>query len=449
MKNANIAAKSQAMFLFLFLFHFLAALTLSTHAQASTYYPFPDTGQTKCYDNELEITCPSPGQDFYGQDAQYQPRLPRSYTKLGQGGTILTDDALHVDDGGQWIMTRDNVTGLIWEVKTNASKNDTYNWQNAKGVFIAGLNSSSFGGFSDWRLPDIKELSSLANAIGPPLFNAAWFPKNLSSGYWSSTGYPFPNDHRALRVDFNSSVVRCLYKLGSGHVRAVRAGPPPQQNLVDHGDGTVTDMATGLMWQNCSYGQTWNDGQCTGDAVTRTWQQALEAAENLNWAGYSDWRLPNRNELHSLVDYTQINMTIDPVFASVSSSYWSSTTNAYHPLDTHRAWLVNFRNGQVDLYSSKSASFYVRAVRAGKSKTGSLMEKAELIFAEAERLYPEWFFSGTGIRTSDRYEHLMIYQEYPERNIFLLTYDGVVYYHFQGRYHYWFTVEEWLKYLGY
>ncbi|WP_232300452.1 hypothetical protein [Desulfonatronovibrio magnus] len=77
------------------------------------------------------------------------------------------------------------------------------------------------------------------------------------------------------------------------------------------------------------------------------------------------------------------------------------------------------------------------------------MEKAGLIFAEAERLYPEWFFSGTGIRTSDRYEHLMIYQHYPERNIFLLTYDGVVYYHFLNRYHYWFTVEEWLKYLGY
>ncbi|TVR02313.1 MAG: DUF1566 domain-containing protein, partial [Desulfovibrionales bacterium] len=73
--------------------------------------------------------------------------------------------------------------------------------------------------------------------------------------------------------------------------------------LVDHGNGTVTDTTTGLMWQKCSYGQTWsNNGQCTGSATTRTWQQAMDAAETLSWAGHEDWRLPDINELKSLIN---------------------------------------------------------------------------------------------------------------------------------------------------
>lgn len=78
---------------------------------------------------------------------------PPSYTKLGHGGTVLADDALHVDDGGPWIMTRDNVTDLIWEIKTNASRYDRYSWSNALKILISQLNAQNFGGFSDWRLP--------------------------------------------------------------------------------------------------------------------------------------------------------------------------------------------------------------------------------------------------------------------------------------------------------
>ena len=83
----------------------VVCLFMTALVQAQTYYPFPDTGQTKCYNNETGITCPQPGEPFHGQDAQYQPRLPRSYTKLGHGGTILADDALHVDDGAHWSRT--------------------------------------------------------------------------------------------------------------------------------------------------------------------------------------------------------------------------------------------------------------------------------------------------------------------------------------------------------
>jgi hypothetical protein len=342
----------------------LAGLFLSVSVHA--FQSFPDTGQTKCYNNSAEIPCPSPGQPFYGQDAQYQPRLPRSYTKLGNGGTLLPDSAAHVDNGGQWIMTRDNVTGLIWELKTNANRNHTYNRSNAQDQFIAGLNSAVFGGFSNWRLPDIKELSSLINAAGPPWIDFSWFPKNVSSSYWSSTTAAGSTGY-AWRVGFHYGGVSDEYNSNT-YVRAVRAAPPPQPSFVDHGDGTVTDTATGLMWQKCSYGQTWSNGQCTGSATTLTWQQALEAAETLTWPqnGYTDWRLPNRNELHSLVDFSRYDPAIDPVFASVSSVYWSSTANAYV---TDFAWRVGFNVGGVGDFLM-SDSVYVRAVRAGQSVIG-------------------------------------------------------------------------------
>jgi len=127
-----------------------AIFTLSSMAFAG--WPIPDSGQTKCYNETAEIPCPAPGEDFYGQDAQYVTN-PRSYTKLDAGGNDLPDFA------ASWTMVRDNVTGLIWEVKTDDGsvhdRDNTYNWDDAQSVFIAELNSANFEGHSDWRVPSI------------------------------------------------------------------------------------------------------------------------------------------------------------------------------------------------------------------------------------------------------------------------------------------------------
>ncbi|WP_045215356.1 DUF1566 domain-containing protein [Desulfonatronovibrio magnus] len=350
----------------------IVLLSLSTFAQG--FHPFPDTGQTRCYDDENEITCPQPGQPFYGQDAQYQPRIPRSYTKLGHGGAILDDAAAHVDNGGPWIMTRDDVTGLIWEVKTDDNKSDRYNWNDAQDSFISNLNQEEYGGFSDWRLPDVKELSSLINSgTHAPAIEKFYFPNTaLSTSYWSSTDYTFSrNQVWLVQVDGNA---HCNYITHSYMVRAVRAGPPQQQNLTDNQDGTVTDSATGLMWQKCTYGQTWDDGQgtCTGSAASLDWQQSLEAAENLELAGHDDWRLPNRNELQSLADYSRHAPAIDPMLwdSTELANYWSSTTRADF---TDSSMIVDFNFARIDT-RSKSDNNHVRAVRddATTGQYGSL-----------------------------------------------------------------------------
>ena len=122
--------------------------------------------------------------------------------------------------------------------------------------------------------------------------------------------------------------------------------------FIDNGNGTITDTGTGLVWQKATAPGTY------------TWEQALTYCENLTLGGHSDWRLPNRNELQSIVDYNRYNPAIDTTFfpGTVASSYWSSTTFAG---STGDAWYVFFNFGYVGSYY-KAGNCYVRAVRGGQ-----------------------------------------------------------------------------------
>ncbi len=172
---------------------------------------WPDTGQTTSYTNT------------FGEDADYTIN-PQSYTKLGQGGVALSDAAAPADG---WLMVRDNVTGLIWEIKTDDNsihdRDNTYTWDNT-ATFITAVNNENFGGFSDWRPPTIKELSTLVNSNGyDPAINTVFFPRTKSSYYWSSTTYAYSSGY-AWGVYFYRGDVTYNDKSISYYVRAVRAG---------------------------------------------------------------------------------------------------------------------------------------------------------------------------------------------------------------------------------
>jgi hypothetical protein len=132
----------------------------------------------------------------------------------------------------------------------------------------------------------------------------------------------------------------------------VRAGQEEAFDFRENEDVTMTDNMTGLMWQ-----QEDND-------ASYTWEQALTYCEDtLTLAGYSDWRLPSRRELVSIVDHGTIGPCIDSTsFPNTLSFYWSSTSSAYF---TSYAWYVHFYHGYVDSYP-KSYNHYVRCVRAGQ-----------------------------------------------------------------------------------
>ena len=120
---------------------------------------------------------------------------------------------------------------------------------------------------------------------------------------------------------------------------------------VANGDGTVTDVATGLMWQQ------------QDDNILRNHANAITFCQNLSLAGQADWRLPNIKELTSLVDYRQFNPAIDVAAfpnTSSSSSYWSASSRAS---SSSSAWVVDFVFGGVVSGSKTTVSFFVRCVR--------------------------------------------------------------------------------------
>ena len=101
----------------------------------------------------------------------------------------------------------------------------------------------------------------------------------------------------------------------------------PDARYEVHGDGTVTDTVTSLMWMQCSLGQSWSESGCDGTATIYTWKNALEDAESSTFAEYDDWRLPNNKELGSLVAYDRDNPAINTnAFPDTPSEwYWSSS----------------------------------------------------------------------------------------------------------------------------
>ena len=159
---------------------------------------------------------------------------------------------------------------------------------------------------------------------------------------------------------------------------------------LNRSQGVVTDSKTGLMWMTCSIGQDWTGGSCSGEVEEYLWSEAVSLAKDKNYAGYSDWRLPTRDELHSIVsctndrlDYklgangkTQIKNGVPQngkclgkfkrpvidqrVFPNTASSlYWSYSFNAR---TNYSAWGVFFSSGHHYNYNTSNVGL-VRLVR--------------------------------------------------------------------------------------
>ena len=137
----------------------------------------------------------------------------------------------------------------------------------------------------------------------------------------------------------------------------------PADRFLMHGNGTVTDTATGLMWAQCAEGLS--GSACTvGMATTLTWEAALIRARDSGLAGYTDWRLPNIKELSSIVEERCSNPHINlAVFPNTPASFfWSASPEAN---SSYEAWSVRFYNG----YASNGyryAGYHVRLVRSGQ-----------------------------------------------------------------------------------
>jgi murein DD-endopeptidase MepM/ murein hydrolase activator NlpD len=291
----------------------------------------PDTGQSRCYDNSQEIPCPAPGAPFHGQDGQYD------FSPLSYEVQTINGEEVVVD----------RVTGLTWKRADDGIKRT---WREAAKY----CEDLMWAGYSDWRLPTKKELESIVSygARGPALDTTYFPPSRLASDdYWTATTLAGPGKG-VWEVCFLNGQLNVGAQGDDAYVRPVRGRPLEFGHFRDNGDGTITDMTTGLMWQ-----QT--------ESKAMTWERALAYCESLDLGGYRDWRLPNIRELLSLVDDSRRGPTISAIYfpGCRPSVYWSSTTQVGHP---RFAWYVDFRDGGVPSGTYKERSHYMRAVRGGE-----------------------------------------------------------------------------------
>ena len=111
------------------------------------------------------------------------------FVKLDMEAREMPRDSLN------WVMVKDNKTGLIWEVKTLDDSihnmDNLYSWKKSKSIFIKQLNQANFGGFSDWRLPEEDELGSILDRNKEaPYIDEAFFPNTAPEIYmgWALCG---------------------------------------------------------------------------------------------------------------------------------------------------------------------------------------------------------------------------------------------------------------------
>lgn len=182
-----------------------------------------------------------------------------------------------------------------------------------------------------------------------------------------------PQIHRAVATALTSSLLVCL-GLGVApsfsQQRCDTSSYPlstPTERFEDHGDGTVTDKQSKLMWMRCSAGQSWSSGTCTGNADRRTWQSALEVARLVNERGeffYNDWRVPQLRELASIAERQcenpRINLALFP--DTPAAFYWTVTSRPGNGAEAAAAYVLSFGGDGVK-YESKDESYDVRLVR--------------------------------------------------------------------------------------
>lgn len=349
----------------------------------------PATNQKLCYDYSSYSSSPVPCASTSGQDGNLQKGVvwPEfRFSDLGDGGSV-----------------RDTLTNLVWTASSNTPGPVACNpgvdrtWQEAF-AYIACLNTNAYLGASNWRMPNRNELSSLSYIEGE--FPPANHPFDVNNNYFlfhSSTPVAADNTTEGWSEEMNAWTVRmdgwismqgksaaypvwpvrdfqivlpatgqtAVYATGDdGSTRRGLTATPPRFN--DLGNDTVYDTLTGLTWAKFV--------NADGPEVCVPYEPkdragAFAFINCLNsevFLGYIDWRLPNRNELMSLVDSGQANSALPAghpfqEMPAGGASFWTSSRGEF----SDYGWYVDFSNGTTGPETFPGRTHHVWAVHEG------------------------------------------------------------------------------------
>ena len=357
------------------------------------------TGMAICTDGEgNQILCPKENEELYGQDAQYAARkgcVPHSYTEI-ENPEAEEPELRATVQASPFI--KDNVTGLTW-------------WLTGRGGSYEEMKDEcavSYGGIEDWRLPTPQEAATLSdlgmlygNKIDPVYFSELYsgeaeeavLDRAVSESYGydliltSVENYFYLMSYgviaelvMAARSSSASGYLMCVSGEKYGEVSA-----ETYSTVTENGDEMISDSGTNLFWQK-------------NPVKKATWKEALDYCENLEYAGHYDWRLPNKNELLSLVDYSKIAASAETEeeeeaeeeseeedeVEAVSSFpgmtpdvFWTSTPA---PVDYY-VWVLNMQGGAVFPYGEASE------VGSGSQQPRSVRSIKRDETAEEEEVY--------------------------------------------------------------
>lgn len=302
-------------------------------------------------------------------------------------------------------LARDRLTGVVWTRNANLAE-FPLTWQEAL-AFVVDMNRARAFGFTDWRLPNRRELRSLlSHQTSRPALPAGHPFTNVFPGwYWSSTSAAISPAHawyvhmdggrmfyggkdqsfllwpvrgrgngvlpvtgQQLCYDSGGIPIPCI---GSGQDGEKRLGRPWPAPRFQTKGGYLIDRLTGLAWGH--------DTDLTRGPVA--WEDALAAVERLNAAHkrmQTRWRLPNINELESLVDCAEHSPALprEAAFERLSSGYWSSTTSSFEP---DWAWALYLDKGAVGVGQKAGRHFHVWAVRDEQSWLDPQMPQTQAV----------------------------------------------------------------------
>lgn len=291
--------------------------------------------------------------------------------------------APYIDEG---LVVLDTTTSLMWQ-KTDGGE---MTWEQAQKY----CDTLTLGEYTDWRLANGHELFSIhdlnrKNPALPAVFG------NTQAEYWWSSESLIGDAARVWCTNSGGGIGPHpkAETIGAGgtkkfHVRAVRSTQASVQlpaHFTDLGDDIVKDNATGLMWQQ----------YCHDTPVT--YEQALAIADTFSLGGFTDWRVPNVKELHSLREVVEVNPCVDLMFFPCimsGKSVWSSTTLTAKTPD--QAWMIQPELGIVT-YAPKTALLKLVCVRGGIPDVTSVTDQ------EVDEIPPVLFYPNptTGILKID------------------------------------------------